>query len=234
MPLNPIYPNAPLVEVVFEIRFPGEPAIECHRDQFFQLIRSEYKNVWVPNLREGQAPALTPYHFKSDDGLCTVMTAINRLAFSTKKYQGFENFKREVLRLMGLFTDSYEIGKLSRTGLRYINVIRYVPQDQKLPLSDYLNLELKLPDVFPGEFKKLDLAFVSIVKGGSITTRLGHMEAKDGSGDAILLDFDFAKEGNLDVKEISSYLDESHTSTKAFFESVLSEGYLRFVKGETI
>ena len=234
MPQNPTYPNAPLIEAVFEIRFPGEPAIECHRDLFFQHIRSEYINVWVPTLREGQAPALVPYQFKTDDGLNSVLTAINLLAFSTKKYQGFQSFKNEALRLIGLFADTYEIRTLTRTGLRYINAIRFLPQEQRLPLSDYLNLGLRLPDVFPGEFKNLDLAFVSIVKGGSITTRLGHMEAKDGSGDAILLDFDFAKEGDLDVNEIPAYLDESHTSTKAFFESVLSEGYFKYVKGEAI
>ena len=87
---------------------------------------------------------------------------------------------------------------------------------------------------FQVSFKNLDPAFVSIVKGGTITTRLGQMESKDGSGDAILLDFDFAKDGDLDVKEIGSYLDESHTSTKTFFESVLSEGYFKYVKGEAI
>ncbi len=126
------------------------------------------------------------------------------------------------------------LGRLKRTGLRYINAIRFVPQEHRLPLSDYLNLTLKLPDVFPGEFKNLDLAFVSIVKGGTITTRIGRMEAEDGSGDAILLDFDFAIEGDLDVKDIPVYLDESHASAKAFFESVLSEGYFRYVKGEAI
>ena len=26
-----IYPSSPLVEAVFEIRFPGEPRVECNR-----------------------------------------------------------------------------------------------------------------------------------------------------------------------------------------------------------
>ncbi len=116
MSQNPTYPNAPLIEAVFEIRFPGEPAIECHRDRFFQLIRAEYKNVWVPTLREGQAPALEPYQFKSDDGFCSVLAAINRFGFSPKKYEGFERFKSEALRLIGLFASSYEIRKVKEDG----------------------------------------------------------------------------------------------------------------------
>jgi uncharacterized protein (TIGR04255 family) len=234
MPHASTYPNAPLIEAVFEIRFPGEPAIECHRDKFFEEIRSEFGNVWVPNLREGQAPALVPYHFKTNDGFGSVLTAISRFAYSTRKYDGFESFRRESLRLIELFAKTYNIGKLNRTGLRYTNAIRFVAQDSKLPLSDYLNLGLNLPDVFPGEFQKLELAFVSGVKGGTITTRIGQMEAKDGSGDAILLDFDFAKETDLNINYIASYLDESHGQTKAFFESVLTESYLQYVKGETI
>jgi uncharacterized protein (TIGR04255 family) len=234
MPQNPIYPNAPLIEAVFQIRFPGEPAVECHRDKFFQLVRSEYSNVWVPNLHEGQAPALSPYHFKTDDGLHTVFTAINSIAFSSKKYGGFDSFKSEALRLIGLFVGTYGIEKLTRTGLRYINSIKFVPQEQKFPIFDYLNLALKLPDVFPSDFKNFDLAFVSSVKGGTITTRIGRIEAKDGSGDAILLDFDFAKESDLHVDQVAEYLDESHDCTKTFFEKVLTDEYLKYVKGEAI
>jgi hypothetical protein len=72
-----IYPNAPLQGVVFEIRFPGEPAIECHRDQFFQMVRQEFPQVLVPKLREGDAAALTPYHFVSEDNSRALLTAVD-------------------------------------------------------------------------------------------------------------------------------------------------------------
>lgn len=110
---SPIYPNSPLVEAVFEIRFPGEPSIECLRHEFFELIRSEYTKVFVPKIESGQAPALELYHFKRADDLATVMTAINQFAFSTKKYEGFNLFKEEALRLIALFAQKFKIGKLN-------------------------------------------------------------------------------------------------------------------------
>ena len=35
---NEIYPHAPLLETVFEIRFPGELSVECRRDVFFMKV----------------------------------------------------------------------------------------------------------------------------------------------------------------------------------------------------
>ncbi|GAG28299.1 unnamed protein product, partial [marine sediment metagenome] len=78
-----LYPNSPLAEVVFEIRFPGEPAVECRRDDFFALVRQDFPKVWVPNIEAGQAVALQSYHFKSEDDKETLMVAINRFAYAT-------------------------------------------------------------------------------------------------------------------------------------------------------
>jgi uncharacterized protein (TIGR04255 family) len=55
---NKIYKNAPLLEAIFEIRFPGEPAIECHRDVFFEKVRKIYPKILVPKLISGQPIAL--------------------------------------------------------------------------------------------------------------------------------------------------------------------------------
>ena len=65
---NKIYKNAPLVETVFEIRFPGEPAVECGRDKFYEQIRDTYSRVLVPRSVEGKAMAVEPYQFEREDG----------------------------------------------------------------------------------------------------------------------------------------------------------------------
>lgn len=234
MDTNTIYPNAPLVEAVFEIRFPGEPAIECHRDEFFELIRSEYGTVFVPKIKSGQAPALELYHFKSEDGMKSVMTSINRFAFSTKKYEGFARFKAEALKLIRLFSQKFKIEKLHRTGLRYMNVVPFIREKDSVPLFNYLKVLVKLPPAFPGEFKYLDLAFVSQTTGGSITTRIEPLLAKDETSEAILLDFDFAKEKDLHIRDIEKYIDESHRHTKEMFEQLITDSYRKYLKGETI
>ncbi len=66
-PSSEVYPHAPLIEAVFEIRFPGEPAVECQRDEFFEMVRDQFPRVHVPKVTSGQWPSLLPYHFRTDD-----------------------------------------------------------------------------------------------------------------------------------------------------------------------
>jgi hypothetical protein len=77
---RPEYPNSPLEAVVFEIRFPGEPAIECHRDQFFTDARDEFPRVFVPTLKAGKAAALSPYRFQREDESSSLLTAMSLFA----------------------------------------------------------------------------------------------------------------------------------------------------------
>lgn len=35
----------PLVEVIFEIRFPAELSIECKKDEYYEKIRNDYPNA---------------------------------------------------------------------------------------------------------------------------------------------------------------------------------------------
>ena len=58
-----VYPNQPLVEVVFEIRFPGEVRVECERHLFWEKIRDDYPNVLVPHAQTDKAMALMPYKY---------------------------------------------------------------------------------------------------------------------------------------------------------------------------
>ncbi len=228
------YPNQPLIDVAFEIRFPGDPAVECRRDEFFSLVRDKYPNVYVPKLQAGDAPALALYHFKQEDGQATIMTAINKLAYSTKQYPGFDAFKTEVLRIVELFGANFKIGKLTRTGLRYINAIPFVPKGGSIPLREYLKVEFNLPPPVKDDFKTLNFTFASPIGNGIITMRIEHMLAEDKSHEAILLDFDYAMQNELAFDKIESYLIESHAVTKQMFESMITDEYRNYIRGEEI
>jgi uncharacterized protein (TIGR04255 family) len=88
-----VYPNSPLKAVVFEIRFAGEPAVECHPDMFFEKVRSDFPQVFVPTIAQGAAVALAPYQFVSRDGHQALLTSINLFAFKDSAYRGFANFE---------------------------------------------------------------------------------------------------------------------------------------------
>lgn len=113
-------------------------------------------------------------------------------------------------------------------------MIPFVREKEKVPLSNFLNVAIKLPSAFPEEFQDLNLAFVSQTQAGSITTRIQPLLAQSSAGEAILLDFDFAKGKELDIRHIETYIDESHRHTKEMFEQIITENYLKYIKGETV
>src|SRR3989337_722907 len=132
------YPNAPLDEAIFEIRFPGELSIECRRDEFYEKIRSKLPNIFVPKMEIEKSYSLQPYSFINDDHSELVNFSINTFSYHAKKYEGFNSFKNKTLRYMRLFCQLYKIKSLKRTGLRYINHISFKRENGIIPINKYL------------------------------------------------------------------------------------------------
>jgi len=231
---NEIYKNAPLVETVFEITFPGEPAIECNRDKLYAKIRNLYSKVLVPQAQQGVSIALSPYRFEREDGMAGVMLSINKIAFYCKKYEGFNLFFKETMRLFSIFGDLFKIKKIKRTGLRYINILPFVKENGAIPFKNYFNIDLKLPKSIPPKFENLSIIFVSKIEGGNITTRIEPAISPDRTKEVIILDFDYAKAGNLNFQGLQEYLNESHKHTKYLFEELITEDYKKVMRGEVI
>lgn len=230
-----IYSNSPLVEVVFEIKFPGEPIVECRRDIFFDFIRKDYSKVFIPQTKEGSFVALEPYHFEKEDRSSGIMLAINRFSYYCREYPGFAAFKKEVIRLIDIFKKSYpKISVINRTGFRYINIIPFTREEGIVPLDKFLNVKLQLPTTIPERYNSISIGFIAKINGGSITTRIETLSATDKSGEAILLDIDYAKEEGLSINNVGKYLDESHNYSRQLFEDLITDTYKMYLRGETI
>lgn len=232
-----IYPNSPLVEVIFEIRFPGELQIECERHLFWERIRKEYPTIKVPHLKPEKAPALLPYKFDRKDGEMTAMIALNSFALSALKYPGFKEFKKEYLRLYKIFGEVFKIGRLNRAGWRYVNIIPFVREQGSIPLNHFLNLGFKLPECIPERFQTVGLEFVSRLEGATVTTKLNTLINDDTKQEALLLDFDYAIESsatNLELSNVENYMDEAHKFTRQLFEDLVTDEYRQYLKGDTL
>ncbi|MEK9149202.1 MAG: TIGR04255 family protein, partial [Candidatus Desantisbacteria bacterium] len=151
-----------------------------------------------------------------------------------KKYEGFKLFSEEVIRVFSIFQELFKIQKLNRTGLRYINILPFTREDNIIPINNYLNIKIDLPKSIPTNFKNLSIIFVSQTEGGSITTRIEPAISSDQTQEVIILDFDYAKEGDLSFSLIKEYLDESHQHTKYLFEELITDDYKKVMLGEVI
>jgi uncharacterized protein (TIGR04255 family) len=225
------YPNAPVREVVFEIRFPGEPAVECRRDRLFDLVRAEFPEVLVPTPNppgSGHA-ALLPYKFAAPDGSRSLLCALNLFAYSSTRYPGFRPFRDEALRYLALFRTIVPLGALLRTGLRYVNVIPLAPGS---PVHELLDVKLTLGSYTPEALRNLAVSVEIPRPSGTLTMRLGPLAGSDQP--LLVLDFDYAKAGDLDVAHLAEYLQESHDETKKLFEGLVTGTYRAYLEGEVV
>jgi uncharacterized protein (TIGR04255 family) len=229
-----IYPNSPLVEVVFEIRFPGEPAVECRRDEFYAVVREEYPEVFVPEIQVRGAPALQPYRFGKLDRSAGIMLAIDRFAYYARKYPGYKEFKREFLSVLSKFHELFRLEKLKRTGWRYINIIPFTREGGNIPLKRFLNFALRLSEAIPDQHENLNITSISKIDDCSITTKLESIISPDGSREALLLDFDCAKSKDLMFSKTETYIEESHKIARNLFESLITDSYRKYLRGEEI
>ena len=231
---TPLYPNAPLAEVVYEIRFPAEPAVECRRHEFYEKVRREFPEVRLPKAEPGKPAAVHPYAFRSEDENETLMLAIDRFAYSTRSYEGFGRFCPRALKLSRQFCLHFKIRNVRRTGLRYVNLIRFAREDGVIPWRRYFTIEVTLPTVSPDDFLNVEFASESRCGAGSITTRIACAKSEDQVQELFLLDFDYARVGALKSSRLRAYLIESHDHTKQVFEGILAEDYKAVMRGEVL
>ena len=226
------HPNSPLEEVVFEIRFPGETAIECRRHEFQAMIRDTYPRLLVPESKLEAPIALEPYRFAKDDESAGVMLGLNRLGHYTKGYQGFPFFKAECLRLIEIFQSLFSVDTLTRIGLRYVNIMPFVRERGFIPVEKYFDLAAKMLELLPNRFEDFSTAFVIPVERGKITIRIERVMEKGGTEEAMLLDFDYEEQEDLLMAQVDQYLDRAHERSKSLFRQLLTDSYRSYMEGE--
>ena len=240
-----VYPNSPLVDVVCEIRFPGEMQVECDRHVFWNRIRDRYPHIMVPRVQEGQALALQHYRLQSQDRKRTISIAINSLAFSeTTPYSGHVAFMQEFSDLANLFHQCYPgISTVKRVGWRYINVIPFSRAGELVPVDQFLKVNIALPGNLFVTSKIFDARFESLVEDGTVITRLAVVNRKDELKEGerppteggILLDIDYGiEQGKLKFEDSAKYLDKARLRGRTIFEEIITDQYREYLRGNNL
>ena len=232
--LDEVYPNSPLIEVVCEVRFPGDMAIECRKDLYYAKIKDKYSEILVPQVQPGKAMPFEAYRFEKKDRSAGVMLAINRFSFYEKKYERHKKFIREFMKLARLLGETYSISKIDRLGWRYINLIPFTREDGLVPLQRFLTVSLNVPNGVSERFENLNMVFISKVGDGSITTKIESVVRGGRQEEALVLDFDFAMTENLHFSKLGDYVIIAHEYTRELFENLITDQYRRYLQGEAL
>lgn len=222
-----IYPNQPLIEAVFEIRFDGELSVDSDKDKFYNSIRANF-----PKLSFSQQSTIETgfrrFLCKDVTGSEAVQFSIDRCSFHSYKYSGgYAAFGKNALKVISGFCNRFNIETIKRTGLRYIDHIPIVREEGLIPLKKYLNFWYELPKSLSETFGYENLlTMLEVKKGdGHLRLQISSLQREDGI-DMVVLDFDYAIFGELKVSNLKNYLETSHAHTKQVFEDLITD-YLR-------
>ncbi|HPA51044.1 MAG TPA: TIGR04255 family protein [Thermoanaerobaculia bacterium] len=231
--------NAPLVEVVFEIRFPGNFAVYAGLDRFQRALGPEFPSLFVPKAAAGEPLALKPFQWKSEDGSRSVNVALNVFSYMSRRYGVFEEFKTEFRRLSSMFFEIHRPDSLTRLGLRYVNIFPAMECTAEA-LHPWLELGLRLPALGESEASEVAAAFLLKRPGGTLRLAFGEAAPSDFTpiGPAgvrltgFALDFDFFRVGPAVVGDIDPFLDEGHQTIETLFFSMVKPEALRVMEGK--
>jgi uncharacterized protein (TIGR04255 family) len=234
---NEVYPNQPLSDVACEVRFKGEMQVECERYRFWDAIRDTYPDIFVPQIKDGQFLALQHYKFTDSSSNRTVAVALNSIAFAEKKYSGHKSFIEEFTRLIAIFRKLYpKVGKITRIGWRYINVMPFSREDGLVPLGRILRFDMSLPlDMFK-QTANIDLKWTGKQPNGEVIMRLSDVVQKNlPEQEAMILDIDFGYSNpEITWGRVEGAISDARRSCRSIFEGLITDEYRTYLRGQTI
>jgi uncharacterized protein (TIGR04255 family) len=130
------FPNAPLSEASYEIRFDPKLRIPAEVWKLQEQVGASCPNFSVENalvLGGGIVPSFT---FASKDRTMMVRVSQQNLGIIMTSYPGFADFHRKAVEWTASFCAMYGVDIITRTGLRYVNNI-VLPRQAHL--SEHVN-----------------------------------------------------------------------------------------------
>lgn len=230
----PKYPNAPLVETIFEIRYNYCLSVETERHKFGELIKKDFPELYLPYTKPDIPPGLQPYKFQNSETKEIILNSIVRFSYIHQDYPGYEIFKKRALELINLFCKTYDITMITGTGFRCINHIPIKRTETKiLPISKYIlcNCELT-PKHVVSDINNISLNIQMPLGEGTLHFVLKNQEIEGLDSEVLVIDFDYIMEGQFKISEIESNLDISHDVNKQLFYNMITDTYCKYIKGE--
>jgi|HubBroStandDraft_1064217.scaffolds.fasta_scaffold220508_2 uncharacterized protein (TIGR04255 family) len=130
------FPNAPLSEASYEIRFDPKLRIPAEVWKLQEQVGAACPNFSVENMLALGGTLMPSFTFASKDRTTIVRVSQQNLGIIMTSYPGFAEFHRKVVEWTGSFCTMYGVESIARTGLRYVNNI-VLPR--QAPLSEYVN-----------------------------------------------------------------------------------------------
>lgn len=243
------YNKCPLVEVTYQLNFPAILSIEAKEPVDFQEdIRKNYpvydqqieqQNEVVVNVENAKANAVFNqqqvrklHHFISEDQQWRVTLAKDMLAFSTVKYDTWEDLNARSIEVINTFKKEYKPAFFTRLGLRYIDAIeRSILGLQDIPWNELLQPHLcgclgyrsKESVQVRNNTVNAEIALNDVLV--NIASGLGTVDHHDGKApsEAFILNCDYYISQKVSITDYTIMAEKLHDCSHIFFRESITD-----------
>lgn len=235
------YENSPLVEVVFQLRFPTILSINSTQPVDFQeRIRERYP-YFEDQLEEFGDVVVNPqlkaasmrktgesknYAFISADNMTKINLTPSFIAISSMAYTQWEDFQKHIQFIIPIFKEIYHPAFYTRVGLRYIDVITR----SKLDLEERNWTDLIQPHVLGMVTEEHECGVKSYLSETEYETKdpdvlsKAHFEfvhVNDQPELSLLIDCDYYVMGITRLEDMMQKAEKLHASSSQFIQTAI-------------
>ena len=241
------YAKCPLIEVTYQLNFPVILSIEANEPFGFQDViretypvynqRLEHQNAIVVNVDKANAvlnqqQVRKLHYFISEDQKCRVTLAKDMIAFSTLKYDTWDDFSYRATEIIEAFVKTYNPAYFTRLGLRYIDAI----ERKILGLQDSSWDELLKPHLcgclaYKSDEKRnirksnvnSEIVFDDVIV--NVASGLGNVDHHDGKSpsEAFILNCDYYISKRMSINDYSEMASRLHDKSHSFFRESITD-----------
>ena len=246
--------HPPLSEVAFEISFPRQFLVENRIAEFQQAISASYPNSGdefmvrlPPSVGFGKPPRVgsalvTPvrtFVFQNQTGTRSVKASVVNVNFVVNDYKDFGDYKSSLLKVLGSALKIFELRRIERFGLRYINRINIPKEKGPLAFRDYIRSPIDLSFFSTHALANFLLeARLDLDSNKKLTVRGGLLPLEPEAREyTYLLDLDSYSDNPTSISEdaLPRILDEYHEAIETEFRrSITDEHWMFLERGEAM
>jgi uncharacterized protein (TIGR04255 family) len=241
--------HPPLSEVAFEINFPRQFLVENRIAEFQQGIAGGYPNSsdefmvrLPPSVAFGKPPSaggalVTPvrtFVFQNQRATRSVKVSVVNVNFVVSDYKDFADYKGALLEVIGAAIRIFELRRIERFGLRYVNRISIPRKKGPLGFQEYVRPPIDLSFFASHMLANFLLeARLNLDTDKKLTVRGGLLPAEPEDGDySYLLDLDSYSDTPtaISVDALPSILDDYHQAIETEFRRSMTEKYWKYLE----
>lgn len=232
--LDEVFPNNPLKQVAFEVRYPFSLRVQRDICGVQELVVRDYPVFQVDEVEFIKDSPARLHTFESQDRTQMLRVSEDRFIVVFTKYENFETFKSEALKRTEEFTTQFGITRYQRVGLRYVNNIE-VPKEQNAyqvskVVNPYFDIKRATRDG-PMRFQ-LELTMKKHPCLVTLRTAFGG-KPPDQPNAVYLLDLDAYVLSDTAISDLGKLIDGLHDQIQVEFLNHITDDYKKVMRGQS-